>query len=87
MDEQLEQMVIFEAELTLFTRNLQAELESLAKCNDQVVPYWQDSMRQKYDSIWLPFHEQMVDYLKREAPAYLTFLHKKIQHLREYLHG
>jgi len=87
LDEQYEQMIIFEAELAVFTRNLQSELASLAQCHEQVSPHWQDAMRKNYDAIWLPFHEKMIDYLKREAPAYLKFLHSKIQHLKEYLHG
>ena len=87
MDEQLEQMKIFTTQLTVFNRNLTSELNSLARCHEQVSPYWQDSMRKQHDAVWLHLHENVVDYLKREAPAYEDFLIRKIRHLEEYLNG
>ena len=87
MDEQFEQMKIFDAELDRFNNSLAAGLQELQKAHDLVSPLWQDEMRRKYDAIWTPFHERMEQYTKREAPAFTVFLRNKIRHLREYLHG
>lgn len=87
MDEQFEQMKLFDTELHRFNGVLSAGMHDLEKAHELVSPLWKDEMRRKYDALWSPFHEHMQLYIAREAPAYADFLRTKIRHLREYLHG
>jgi hypothetical protein len=87
MDEQYDQMVYFTRALIDFNEHLRASVNDLQQQHDIVSPHWQDEMRRHYDRVWDPFHEQMRQYITREAPSYVEFLSMKARALERYLHG
>ena len=87
MNEQFEQMQIFERSLRGFNEQLKMSLLELQAQHDAVSPHWQDDMRKHYDSVWVPFQTTMKHYVASEGPGYVEFLNIKIHTLRRYLYG
>jgi uncharacterized protein YukE len=87
MDEQYEQMQVFQKALIAFNEHLHSSLAELQAQHDNISPHWQDEMRKYYDAIWGPFQETMKHYVVSEGPGYAEFLTIKLHAIRRYLQG
>jgi len=87
MDTQYEQMKQFHAALATFNEHLGHSMRDLTKQHEQVSPLWQDEMRRTYDHYWNPLDQTMRRYLRKQGPAYLEFLQKKLRYMEDFLYG
>jgi hypothetical protein len=87
MNDQFEQMRLFQDALIRFNDQLGGSMRELERRHDYVSPHWQDDMRKEYDRQWSPLSDIMKRYLNRESRAYVEFLSIKLHALGRYLHG
>jgi uncharacterized protein YukE len=87
MDDQYREMARFRDALDDFNQRLQSSLNALDEHHEAVQPLWQDDMQAEYDQMWSPLHEAIERYAERDAPAYASFIERKLKHLRRYLYG
>ena len=87
MDNQYTEMKQFHNALATFNEHLSHSMRDLTRQHEQVSPLWQDEMRRTYDRHWNPLDQTMRRYLRKQGPAYLAFLRKKLRYMEEYLHN
>jgi hypothetical protein len=87
MDDQYEQMGLFQKVLIDFNQRLRVSMIELRDRHEAIAGMWQDNMRREYDRHWTPLEEEMNHYIGSEGPGYVEFLSLKHQALHRYLFG
>ena len=73
--------------LSEFNDSLRQSMNDLNNRHEEVQALWQDSMRQEYDTRWLPMREKMDQYIQHTGPIYLETIQRKLTNTTIYLNG
>ncbi|MBC7844434.1 MAG: hypothetical protein H7099_19140 [Gemmatimonadaceae bacterium] len=87
LDETLDRMRAFAAELEQFDDALQQSRIALENRHAEAAVAWQDAFAREYAEAWAPLHAGLECWCLREGPEYRHFVTEKLRALSQYLDG
>lgn len=87
LDETLDRMRAFAAELEHFDDALQQSRAALENRHADAAGAWQDAFAREYGEAWAPLQVGLERWCLHEGPEYRHFVTEKLRALAQYLDG
>ncbi len=71
--------------LEAFNDTLRADIEGVRDTKEKLSQIWNDTVREQFDTYWIPLQEEMQNYLDNIGPNHVETLKPRLEALIQYL--